>query len=669
MNPITPSTRKAAASNHSEKATTFFTDNSITANAFEELALGVYSALETYSNVHRGSGYKSIVTTHLFEQAREIVLEYLALNKRKYTVLFCTARRASSLATQLKPGDYQCLSSGDIGLSLGVTALAVRRKALPKGAPSQSGGGTARLVSREWVLWARLPDKFEAGTPAIVNVIAFARALRMIQRSGKEIFLNRDIQKITAAEILNHDGLDALSGKQLLDELRRTLTGNALRVPTIQGLKPFINLDNSASTPAFMPTWNAFRHALSLSPEVKQEMISLVKSICASMMDAPPGSCDLIFTTNTTEAINLAAESLGLEPDGDTEPVVLNSLLEHSSNDLPWRLIPGHSLIRFPVDLNGFIDLKELELLLSAYNSKAEHGKKRIRLLAVSGASNVLGVCNNLMEISRIAHRYNARLLVDAAQLAAHCKISMEESGIDYLAFSAHKMYAPFGCGLLICKKGLLRFNPEEMAEIRSSGEENTAGIAALGKAVALLERVGMDVVQKEERALLSKALAGMALSPGLKVYGVNNPDSPGFESKIGVIVFSMKGLMPNRIAGELSLNYGIGVRYGCHCAHLIIKHLLHVTPAVERFQRIMVSLFPKMNLPGLTRVSFGIGNRAEDIDNLIRALGDVVISRKSARNPGPGVSTATAGLSRAEVKKQIKELTRVASRKVYSVA
>src|SRR5271157_3621164 len=107
--------------------------------AFAELERAVQAALETYSNVHRGSGHNSMVTTHLYEQAREIILEYMELNKSKYTVIFCTAKRAAALKALIEPKDYQCISSYDIGLSLGVRALVVKIKALPKGAPYQTG--------------------------------------------------------------------------------------------------------------------------------------------------------------------------------------------------------------------------------------------------------------------------------------------------------------------------------------------------------------------------------------------------------------------------------------------------------------------------------------------------------------------------------------------------
>lgn len=586
-----------------------------------ELEDTIRIALETYSNVHRGSGHFSMVTTQLFEQAREIVLEYLGLNKGNHVVIFCTPRRAATFIQQLQPESYRMVSSREFGLSLGVTALAVRRNKLPKGVPFHAGGGTARLISKEWIIWARSPDKFEAGTPAIINIVAFAKALRMIKFSGKDIFLNTPAEKLTATEILYHDELDKFSGRKLLDELRKTLIGRGVQVPTTEGLRTFINLDNSASTPTFTPIFNAFRKAWRQPEPVKQEIIQEVKSICARALGAPLARYDVIFTSNTTEAINLTVESLSLESDEVTEPVVLSTLLEHSSNDLPWRMIPNCPMIRLSIDPEGFIDLDEMEKLLTAYNQKGLYGKKRIKLVAVSGASNVLGTCNNLEEISRIAHQFGARLLVDAAQLVAHRSIDMESCGIDYLAFSAHKVYAPFGCGVLVSRKGMLKFNTEELDLINFSGEENAGGIAALGKALLLLQRIGMDIIQEEEQTLTAMALRGMAQIEGLEIYGIKNPESSGFSNKVGVIPFAIKKKMATQVGKELALYGGIGVRTGCHCAHITVKHILHVGPGLEKFQKLIVTLFPKLSLPGVVRVSFGIGNSESDVDHLIRVL------------------------------------------------
>lgn len=594
------------------------------AGAIEELEKSIYTSLETYSNVHRGSGFKSKASTQLYEQAREIVLGYLNLPKSKYTVIFSSPRRAKSLMAHLDPSHYQCVTSREIGLSLGVSALAVKKRNLPKGAPDQSGGGTTRLIAADWVIWANGPDRFEPGTPAIINVIAFARALRMIQGSGKGIFRDLPAEPVSIHDLLYRDELEGFTGEVLLEKLRKTRIGREVRVPTTDGEKPFINLDSSASTPTFEPVWNAFRHAYRQPASVEREMIREVKSICANFLGAPLASYDVIFASNTTEAINLAAESLGQESREGIEPVVLNTLLEHSSNDLPWRMIPGCTVIRLSIDQDGVIDMGQLQSLLSDYNRDKFHGIKRIRVVAVSGASNVLGICNDLEEISRVVHQYGARLLVDAAQLVAHRNVEMERLGIDYLAFSAHKIYAPFGTGVLMAKKGLLAFDSVQMEGIRSSGEENAGGIAAMGKAMLLMQRIGLDVVGKEEQALTRKALVGMSQIPGIRIYGVQNPDSPLLARRLGVIVFGLKGVVSFKVAKQLSGQGGIGVRVGCHCAHILIKHLLGVSPFLIRLQRTIILLFPKLNLPGLVRVSIGIENTPGDVDTLLQVLGRI---------------------------------------------
>ncbi len=630
------------------------------AEAFAELKRGVQAALETYSNVHRGSGLNSMVSTHLFEQARDIVLEYLGLNKSSYVVIFCTPRRAEMLKACLRPNSYRILSSQDIGLSLGVRAVAVKRGALPRGVPFQTGGGTARLVYPGSVIWARSPDKFEAGTPAIVNVIAFARALQLVQHFGKDVFQEAAAKKQTVDDILCHDPLEAYSGQELLNELRQTQTGRGLQVPTTEGIRPYVNLDNAASTPTFTPIWNAVWQTWQQPASVQQAIIHEVKSICADVLGAPLTAYDVIFTSNTTEAINLAAENLSHAFEPGVEPMVLNTLLEHNSNELPWRTMAGVSLIRFPVDDEGFVDLNELEMLLCAYNEKEEHGKQRIKLVTVSGASNVLGTFNDLAEIGRIAHHYGARLLVDAAQLVAHRKVEMEKCGIDYLVFSAHKVYAPFGSGALMVRNGLLHFSPAQLELIQSSGEENAGGIAALGKALLLLQRISLDTIQTEEQVLTGRILHGLGQIPGVTIYGIKDPDSPQFARKGGVIAFNLDGLMANRVAKELAERGGIGVRSGCHCAHLLIKHLLKIPKPLTLVQGVVVTLFPRVALPGVARVSLGIENSADDADTFIRVLGNIAQQPK-ARVDKP------LGAAQPDIQRQMDDFVSVASRRVYA--
>lgn len=621
--------------------------------AFAELEHSVFTSLETYSNVHRGSGHNSMVSTYLFEEARNIVLEYLGLKRGKYVVIFCTPRRETILKSLIEQGSFKSVSTQDIGLPLGVRALAVDRKMVPKGIPLETGGGTTRLVSPGWVIWGDEPDKFEAGTPAIINVIAFARALQLTRHFGKDAFRNPTAEKLTVAEILYNDELKSYSDKELLDELRQTLIGKNLTVPTVEGSKPYINLDNSASTRTFMPVWNTVCQTWHQNKETHQEIINEVRSICSGMLGAPLADYDEIFTSNTTEAINLASKSLSLESEQDMEPVVLSTMLEHTSNDLPWRMVHNVSMIRLSVDNEGFIDLSEMEKLLSEYNQKDQYGTKRIRIVAISGASNVLGICNRLAEITNIVHKYGSRLFVDGAQLVAHRKIEMGKWGIDYLAFSAHKVYAPFGTGVLVVRKGLLKFNPAEMELIKSSGEENAVGIAALGKALLLLQRIGMDLIKEEEQVLTKRALKGLSKIPGITIYGVKDPESPGFSHKAGVIVFTLKGMMAPRVAKELAERAGIGVRTGCHCAHILVKHLVGVPPALERFQKLIAKLFPGIKFPGIVRVSFGIENTKEDIDALINVL--VKIAHKSGT------------LSKTDLKRQMNDFVMSAGKRVYA--
>jgi selenocysteine lyase/cysteine desulfurase len=616
-----------------------------------ELENSITKALQTYSNVHRGSGYKSIITTHLFEKARTIILDHFELNNGRYKVIFCPPRTASFITNACKTKDYKIISSDEIGLSLGIRALAVKKHALPKGIPFLTGGGTTRLVSRDWVVWAKSPDRFEAGTPSIINIIAFAQALLLTKKYGHDIFKSSQHSSLIVKELLYNDDLIKFSGTSLLKELRKTLVGQDIKTPTSFGNKAFINLDSSASTPTFEPIMKVALQCLILPQSIKKQIRSEVKLLCSKHLNASPTDYDIIFTSNTTESINLVAESINMKNDGNT--IIINSLLEHSSNELPWRTVSDRSPIRLSVSNEGIIDLNELESILISYNEERKHGSKRVKLVALSGASNVLGICNNLHEISRIAHKYDARFLVDAAQLVAHRKIDMDAEGIDFLAFSAHKIYSPFGCGLLVTRKGFLNFSDKELNTIVSSGNENTFGIAALGKSLNLLQRIGMDVIKKDEQELTTYALNTMSKIPGIEIFGINDSSSENYDRKLGVILFSIKGIMADGIAKRLAFDGGIGVRYGCHCAHIIIKHLLKIGPGLEKFQRLIVTVFPKVNLPGLTRVSFGLENTNKDVDNLINTL------EKIATNPkGKSVNKKAESItfSKSEVNKKLKE-------------
>jgi selenocysteine lyase/cysteine desulfurase len=603
---------------------------------FEELKRSVHAALETYSNVHRGSGHHSMTSTRLYEHARAVVLAHLGLERRRHEVVFCSPRAAEVFLAQLEPGECRCVSSEDVGLPLGLRALAIARHALSRLSSFPAGGGTARLVGASWVVWAKAPGRFEAGTPSIVNVIALARALQLTRRHGEDCFRAARLPVASPSEILHHDAFEELSGRELLAALQASRIGLGLRVPTAAGTDLLVNLDNAASTPTFAPIWDAVWRTWQAEPEARQAVVREAAAVCADFLDAPAAEYEVLFTANTTEAINLVAESLGLEATDGHEPVVLNTILEHNSNELPWRGLPGVSQVRLGVDGEGFVDLAELKAELEAHNQEGRHGRKRIRLVTVSGASNVLGSCNDLEAICREAHRHGARALVDAAQLVAHRGVDVKRCGIDYLAFSAHKAYAPFGAGALVARKALLAFDRKRLERLRAWGEENAGGVAALAKAFLLLGRIGLEEIRKEEQALTSHALRGLARIPGVKVHGIADPESERFARRGGVIAFSLKGSMSYKVARELAERAGIGSRWGCHCAHMLIKRLAGLGPNVQQFQRLIVSLFPRIELPGVARASFGLGTTRDEIDTFLCVLGEIAsegsVKRKDLR-------------------------------------
>ncbi len=605
--------------------------------ALAELEASVGRSLETYSNVHRGTGYNSMASTLLYERARNTVLDVCGLDRDRYTVVFCTPARAAVIEAAVRPERPIVLSSCDLGLPLGLRAVIVRSRAVPKSGELQTGGGTVKMVSRRSVVWESAPDRFEAGTPPVINAVTFARALELARRFGIRAYKPCGRGTGTPNEILRRDDLRGFTGRDLLKRLRRTTIGRGRPVPTAGGFLPYVHLDNAASTPTFRAVWDAARQAMRLPEDRRAELVASVRALCSGFFGAPADCYDVIFTSNTTEAINIAAEGLSRNPSRcgkqDVETVVLNTIAEHNSNELPWRFAEGVTLIRTPVDSEGFPDLGEMERLLREYNEDRSHGRRRIRVVAVSGASNVLGACPDLAEIARIAHRYRALVFVDAAQLAGHRAVRMAADGIDGLAFSGHKMYAPFGAGGLILRKGLWSGGAAASEAARLSGDENVTGVAALGKAVDLLGRIGMDIVHEEELRVTRSALRELASVPGVRLYGLADPDSPRIGRRLGVFSFGLKHVPHNLAAEELAETAGIGLRTGCHCAHVLVKRLLRISSAREALASLGSKLVPRLIrpfLPGLVRVSFGLENDEADVRRLALAL-EKISSRRSS--------------------------------------
>jgi selenocysteine lyase/cysteine desulfurase len=278
--------------------------------AYAELEASVGLALETYSNVHRGAGYNSMASTLLYERARDTILDVCGLDRSRYTVVFCTPARAVAIEAAARPARPLALSSRDLGLPLGLRAVILSSRALPKGIPFQTGGGTVRMVSRRSVVWEGAPDRFEAGTPPVISAVAFARGLELARSFGIRSFQPGACGTATPHEILHRDDLQEYTGRELFLRLRRTTIGRGRPVPTSGGFLPYVHLDNAASTPTFRAVWDAARQAWRLSEDRRVELVAAVRAQCAGFFGAPADSYDMIFTSNTTEAINLAAKAL-----------------------------------------------------------------------------------------------------------------------------------------------------------------------------------------------------------------------------------------------------------------------------------------------------------------------------------------------------------------------
>jgi selenocysteine lyase/cysteine desulfurase len=252
----------------------------------------------------------------------------------------------------------------------------------------------------------------------------------------------------------------------------------------------------------------------------------------------------------------------------------------------------------------------------------------RHRLLAFTGASNVTGELWPLAELVEIAHRHGARVAVDAAQLAPHRPIDIAALGIDYLALSAHKLYAPFGAGVLVGRADWLDAAEPYLAgggAVRrvtiedtnwadgfarhEAGTPNVLGAVALAAACRTLSTVGMSELAEHEATLLRRATRGLDGIPGVKILSMWGPASP----RVGIVAFRVHGWHPGALAAALSAEHGVGVRDGAFCAHPLVASLAPDTP-------------------GAVRASFGAGTTKADIDRFVGALEQLV--RHGARWP-----------------------------------
>ena len=577
----------------------------------------MHCVLETYSNVHRGSGLKSAITSAIYDKARDLALQYMKLSRTKYRLVFCSHYKASRLSAIAGHANCQIVSSADFGLNLGICAFAYRKGSLPVKQPPFPGGGSARLISESRVIWAKEPECFEAGTPAVVNAIALVKAMGMATEGISGKFF-KPIITDNVADILSPGMDETLTGQAALSAIRSKRIGAGITVPYAAGNRPYINLDNAASTPTFDPVWNAVRKCLVLSGPVKDQIPREVRKIIADFLHFSLTEYDVIFTQNTTEAVNILSQNL---TQFTHKCFITGSRLEHSSNDLPWRLLSKEPIIRLDFDESGKLCPDHLDQLLAARAAEKTQADSLIPLVAITAASNVMGTYQDMESICSVVHKHGGRVFADGAQVVAHRLTDIGSIGIDAFVFSAHKVYAPFGCGVLVIKKGLLSIPEGETEGITTSGENNIAGIAALGVALRILSKIGIETIEAEENHVCSTLLQGLSGINSVSIHGISASGPGDLKMRSGVVSFSVKGKFPHVLAKRTALAGGLGLRFGCHCAHMLVKKLAGVTPGIEKFQNFLTTIIPGLNFPGVLRASIGLENTDEDARHFIEAL------------------------------------------------
>ncbi len=333
----------------------------------------------------------------------------------------------------------------------------------------------------------------------------------------------------------------------------------------------------------------------------------------------PEDGYTVIYVKNTTEGLNLLANVLC----DHKMDKVLTTRMEHHANDLPWRM--AASPLYIDVDHEGKFNLQSIK-------QKLERGQGTIKYVTVTGASNVTGYVNPIHEIARLAHQYGAMIIVDAAQLVAHRSISIKGTGkddaIDFLVFSGHKMYAPFGSGVVIGLKEVFdKKNPylvgggtvtavfdddvywKQPPQKNEAGTPNFLGAMSIVAAMVVLREIGFDNIEYHEESLKQRLLKGLAQIPQIELYGDQKD-----KERLGVVSFNVKGIAYGHMSKLLADTRGIATRSGCFCAQPYVARLLGVSNE-ERYQYLMnTNLTP----PGMIRASIGLYNTEEEVDEFL---------------------------------------------------
>nr|WP_296772977.1 aminotransferase class V-fold PLP-dependent enzyme [Rhodococcus sp. (in: high G+C Gram-positive bacteria)] len=386
------------------------------------------------------------------------------------------------------------------------------------------------------------------------------------------------------------------------------VSGSDLLVPLVDGTTcVYANFDYAASAPALtevteriaelLPYYASVHRGAGYASRVSTAAYEKARVTVSDFVGAQDDSV-VIFTRNTTDSLNLLA---GCVP-GDT--VVLD--IEHHANLLPWN--------------NRRVVVAASSIAETVARIEAELAAEPAALLAVTGASNVTGEVLPIRELAELAHRYGARILVDGAQLLPHRRVDIGDLGIDYLAFSGHKLYAPHGAGVLVGKRdwldaaepylagggavrsvGLDRTEWAPVPARHEAGTPNVLGVVALAtacQALALYEAAGSI---EHEAALSDRLRRGLTSIAGVALLTVWN-DAP---DSVGIVTFTVDGYSQGEVAAYLSAEHGIGVRDGKFCAHPLLARLGYADGAV--------------------RASLGLGSSDRDVDRLVDAISTLV--------------------------------------------
>ena len=380
--------------------------------------------------------------------------------------------------------------------------------------------------------------------------------------------------------------------------------------------KPLVYLDNAASSQMPQPVIDRLvRYQTTEHANIHRAVHTLSERATAGFEEArrqlqrfinAPDEREVIFTSGTTEAINLVMHGYGRKFIKAGDEIILTTL-EHHSNIVPWQMLAEETgaIIRvLPINDAGELCLDQFESLFNA----------RTRLVGVSQVSNALGSINPVKQMIALAHSHGVPVLVDGAQAAPHLPVDVQDLDCDFYAFSGHKLCGPTGIGVLYGKAALL----EKMQPFKGGGdmilsvsfektiyntiphkfEAGTPPIAAaigLGAAVDYLSSLGMDAIARYEHALLQYANGMLGELPGLRLIGTA-------QNKAAVLSFTLDGIHPHDV-GTLLNQEGIAVRTGHHCAQ----------PVMARFK-----------VPATTRASFAFYNSMAEVDALVAGIRSV---------------------------------------------